>query len=80
LFNFTRLHFNFGIGNTVLETPEISGRQEIADLKVIILNLGWQIFSKQIEKTKRKFNLLAANMCIYKQQLIAINANSKQNN
>ena len=34
---------------SVLETPEISGWQEIADLKAIILNLGRQIFSKQIE-------------------------------
>jgi hypothetical protein len=34
---------------SVLETPQISGWQEIADLKAIILNLGWQIFSKQIE-------------------------------
>jgi hypothetical protein len=38
----------------VLETPEISGRQEIADLKAIILNLGRQIFSKQIENIQIK--------------------------
>jgi hypothetical protein len=37
-----------GFTKPVLETPEISGRQEIADLKAIILNLGRQIFSKQI--------------------------------
>jgi hypothetical protein len=38
----------------VLETPEISGRQKIADLKAIILNLGRQIFSKQIENIQMK--------------------------
>jgi hypothetical protein len=38
----------------VLETPEISGRQEIADLKAIILYLGRQIFSKQIDNIQMK--------------------------
>jgi hypothetical protein len=29
------------------ETPEISSRQNIANPKTIILNLGWQNFSKK---------------------------------
>ena len=32
-----------------LKTPEISGRQEIADLKTIIFNLGQQKISNQFD-------------------------------
>ena len=38
-----------GLKSSVLETPEISGRQEIADLKTVIFNLGRQNVSNQID-------------------------------
>ena len=45
-----------------LETPEISGRQEIADLKAIIFNLGRQNISNQIDNMERvKFHCLLRN-------------------
>ena len=43
-YSFT-LNNDFPEDDSVLETPEISGRQQIADLKAIIINLGRQIFS-----------------------------------
>ena len=45
-----------------LETPESSGRQEIADLKAIIFNLGPQNISNQIDNMERvKFHCLLRN-------------------
>ena len=45
-----------------LEALEISGRQEIADLKAIIFNLGRQNISNQIDNMERvKFHCLLRN-------------------
>ena len=80
LFNLISQFWSQNIYNDMqsLKLPKFQvGMQEIADLKAIILSLGRQILSTI---SKWKFNLLAANTRIYKLQLIAINADSKQNN